>query len=103
MVKLVKHKPEEKPGVTDHRQYGAGFDFEGAEAGVFYQGGEPSSDGIVEYMPVRSSAHLEMHRAIKASGVAHCTFSATDGRRLSFDVLASPDYGLLTVANFALR
>jgi hypothetical protein len=89
--------------VREDRQYGAGFEFDGEEAGVFYEGEEPSSDGVVEHMPVRSPAHLEMHRTVRASGVAHCTYTATDGRKLSFVVVGSPDYGVLKVANFSVN
>ena len=89
--------------MRDGRLYGAGFNFDGKKVGVFYEGEEPSCDGDVEYMPVLSPAHLKMHRAVSASGVARCTYKAADGRKLSFDVVAAPGYGLLTVANFSVQ
>ena len=79
--------------------WGAALFFEGKLAGMFLAETVPEGPGEYRYEAVRSPAHLEMNRAVRAGLRPRCTCTHA-GQILSFAVVGSPGPGLLALAEF---
>ncbi len=80
-------------------RWGAALFFEGKLAGMFLAEALPGIAGKYRYEAVRSPAHLEMQRAIRAGLRPRCTCTHA-GQSISFAVVGSPGPGLLVLAEF---
>lgn len=74
---------------------GPDFEYEGQPVGHFLFAG-PTEDGDARYMPFRGPGHYAMQTARRAGGQPLCSYAST-GERIWFQVIACPEYGVLTL------
>jgi hypothetical protein len=66
--------------------------------GTFETDQYPKQDGDYKYIPYRGTGHLELQNRLKNNGTAQCKYKM-NSRVMTFDVIACPQYGIVTIAN----
>lgn len=82
--------------------YGPEFEFEGLPVGLFKAGQFPSTPGNFPYEPFRGPGHYEMSTALRDGRTPRCSYTDKD-QRISFSVLACPQYGILALDHFEMQ
>ena len=78
---------------------GPDFEYEGNAVGHFLFTG-PDRDGNARYEPFRGPGHHHLQEALRAGSQPRCSY-AHEGAHIWFNVIACPEYGVLTLANFS--
>ena len=78
------------------------FLFEDGSVGVFRSWRWPMRDGLYKYLPLRSVAHLKMHRQLRNKGSARCCYIRGE-QRVWFSVVEFPKYSYLRLAQFEVE
>lgn len=81
---------------------GLEFEFAGEAVGFFVDAISPDSDGLFRYEPYRGNGHWLMHQQLRQSGSARCSY-VDAGRKVSFVVIACPEYGVLNLSSFSVQ
>jgi hypothetical protein len=78
------------------------FLFEEGAVGIFRSWRWPKREGLYKYLPLRTTAHLNMHRQLREQGEARCVYTR-DNQRVWFSVVEFPRYSYLRLARFAVE
>ncbi len=74
------------------------FLLDGMKVGYFEAREYPARPGRYRYMPYRSGGHYKMVQQILQQGAARCYYD-TGALRVSFTVIAIPEYGTLELSD----
>jgi hypothetical protein len=83
--------------LRDDVKFGPVFSYDGMPVGLLET--YPMADGNYAYKPFRGPGHYEMHSALDRGIIPRCSY-VTDGAPVFFDVVACPEYGVLSLARF---
>ncbi len=78
------------------------FMYEGMPVGFFEEAEYPRQGGRYRYMPYRGAGHYQMQVELGEKGSARCSYTA-GSERVTFAVVACPEYGLLELADFEAK
>jgi plasmid stability protein len=75
------------------------FSYDKGPVGCFQMSECPQKPGVYPYMPYRSGSHYLMHKNLRETGIAECTYVTNDGL-VRFKVTGCPEYGRLELSDF---
>jgi len=75
------------------------FSIGNLEVGVFKERSYPETSGQYRYEPFRGPGHYELSTRLRAGTPTHCHYDI-EFERVSFTVIACPEYGLIELTDF---